>query len=133
MIEQFGKSTVRGLDKPINAQCGSTHNGLITSEAYQAFIGYYYGNACDSHITDPLGTCTTKDRHYLVTSQANKKIEVEDCYYRMIRSKEVGAAMAFENNYIVLGDERQKVKQYGNAVTPPVMKYIIKQCVESLK
>ena len=50
----------------------------------------------------------------------------------MIRAREVGAAMAFEKDYVVFGDERQQVKQYGNAVTPPVMEWIIKKCVESL-
>lgn len=35
--------------------------------------------------------------------------------------------------YLVFGDERQKVKQYGNAVTPPVMEWLIERGVESLK
>jgi len=44
----------------------------------------------------------------------------------------VGAAMAFPGEYVVLGNQRQKVKQYGNAVTPPVMQLLIERCLEVL-
>lgn len=40
--------------------------------------------------------------------------------------------MAFSDDYIVLGNGRQKVRQLGNAVTPPVMEWIVKCCVKSL-
>lgn len=127
------KSSLRSIQDAIGTQQTSKHDMIITSEAWNSFIGYYYGNAYESHITDALGTCTSKDRHYKIDMPAMKKIAVEDCYYRMIRSKEVGKAMAFGDSYIVLGDEREKVRQYGNAVTPPVMKWLIQQCVNSLK
>lgn len=40
--------------------------------------------------------------------------------------------MSFDDNYIILGNSREKVKQLGNAVTPPVMEWIIGRCIESL-
>ena len=40
--------------------------------------------------------------------------------------------MAFNKDYVVCGDTKQQTKQLGNAVTPPVMEWIIEQCVESL-
>ena len=32
-----------------------------------------------------------------------------------------------------VGTKRQQVKQYGNAVTPPVMKMLVERCVASLQ
>jgi DNA (cytosine-5)-methyltransferase 1 len=40
--------------------------------------------------------------------------------------------MAFPTDYIIKGNKRQRVKQLGNAVTPPVMEMIFRRCVESL-
>lgn len=132
-IELFGTGGARGLEEPINTQLsGGVHNGIVSTGAWNSFIGHYYKGAHEKHFTETIGTCSTTDRSYLVQHQAGKKVSVDDCYYRMIRSKEVGAAMAFEKSYIVYGDERQRVKQFGNAVTPPVMKFLIERCIESL-
>jgi DNA (cytosine-5)-methyltransferase 1 len=57
---------------------------------------------------------------------------VEDCGFRMLEPHEIGRAMAFRDDYVVLGNKRQRVKQYGNAVTPPVMAMLIERCVASL-
>jgi len=35
--------------------------------------------------------------------------------------------------YVVLGTKREKVKQYGNAVTPPVMQMLIERCVATFR
>lgn len=79
---------------------------------------------------DPIGTMSTRDRVALVLSSPGN-IKLEDCTYRMIQPHEVQAAMAFENDYIVLGSGRDKVKQLGNAVTPPAMEWLIKQGLET--
>lgn len=44
----------------------------------------------------------------------------------------VDAAMAFPAEYLVGGNKRDRVKQYGNAVTPPVMDWIVRQCAATL-
>lgn len=44
----------------------------------------------------------------------------------------IGAAMAFPDTYVVLGKKGEKVKQYGNAVTPPAIAILIERVVESL-
>lgn len=133
-IELNRTGTARDLTQPISTQLGGgKHNAIITNEAYQLFIGHYYKGAHEKHFTEPIGSCSTKDRHYAVMMKAGEKIKVEDCYYRMIKADEVGRAMAFERDYVVHGNERQQVRQYGNAVTPPVMQWIISRCVETLK
>ena len=57
---------------------------------------------------------------------------IEDLYFRMLKAHEVKAGMAFDPDYVVLGNQREQVKQLGNAVTPPVMELLIERCVESL-
>ncbi len=51
--------------------------------------------------------------------------QVDDCLFRMLEPHEVGAGMAFDPEYIVLGTRRQQVKGYGNAVTPPAARDLI--------
>ncbi|WP_205625583.1 DNA cytosine methyltransferase [Actinomadura atramentaria] len=40
--------------------------------------------------------------------------------------------MAFAPDYIVLGNKRQRVRQYGNAVTPPVAEILMSALVEAI-
>jgi len=81
--------------------------------------------------TDALPTQPTWPVHYLV--QPGGVPAVEDCGFRMLQPHEIQMAMAFKPDYIVLGNAREKVKQLGNAVTPPVMAMLVKRCVESLE
>jgi len=45
---------------------------------------------------------------------------------------EVKLAMAFDRDYIILGNQKDQVKQCGNAVTPPAMEWLVEQSVNSL-
>jgi DNA (cytosine-5)-methyltransferase 1 len=40
--------------------------------------------------------------------------------------------MAFGDGYIVLGTNREKVRQYGNAVTPPVAEVLFTALTEAI-
>ena len=42
-------------------------------------------------------------------------------------------AMAFSADYVVLGSSKDQVKQLGNAVTPPAMRWLVQQVVQSLQ
>lgn len=94
-------------------------------------VSYYSGSNQTAPISDPVATVSTHDRHGLV--QPDSDLSVEDCYFRMLKSHEIGKAMAFPETYIVTGNERERVKQYGNAVTPPVMAQILDRCIETLR
>ncbi len=50
----------------------------------------------------------------------------------MLKPPEIGRAMAFADGYIVLGTQRERVRQYGNAVTPPVAEVIVPALVEAI-
>ena len=100
------------------------HHGLVALP----FLTTYNGNGGNSPVDQPAPTQTANDRHGLV----DPAIAVEDCGFRMLEPHETGRAMAFPDDYAVDGSKRDRVRQYGNAVTPPVMAWILQQSIESL-
>lgn len=132
IVEYNRTGKARGVDQPLSTILTSgNHHAVVTDDAMSSFLSYYYGNAQASHISEPAGTFSTNDRMALVNHK-NGDIKVADCYYRMIKAHEVKAGMAFPDSYVILGNSKHKVKQCGNAVTPPAMKWIVQQSVESL-
>lgn len=108
---------------------GVPNHGIMTDEAMRSFISYYYKTVQHSNVNEPTRTATTNDRMSLVSFN---KPNIEDCYYRMVKPKEIKLAMAFDDDYVILGSGKDIVKQCGNAVTPPAMEWLIKQVVASL-
>jgi DNA (cytosine-5)-methyltransferase 1 len=90
----------------------------------------YYGTDTFRNVEEPVGTVTTLDHHALVSP--TETIQAEDCGFRMLQPHEIGRAMAFPDSYIVKGNNREKVRQLGNAVTPPAMKQLFERCLETL-
>jgi DNA (cytosine-5)-methyltransferase 1 len=124
-----GTSKAWGMDDPMMCVTASgSHHALVSAEA---FLTYYYGSQNASGIGDPVHTVTATDRAGLVGSL--DALTVEDLTFRMLQSKEIGNVMAFPEKYIVLGTERNRVKQYGNAITPPVEKMIMERCMETMQ
>jgi DNA (cytosine-5)-methyltransferase 1 len=116
----------RGIEEALSTVVADgNHHFLVTP-----FLTSYYGNDQAHSVEEAMNTLTALDRHALVQPDTP---EVEDCYFRMLRPHEIGAAMAFPESYVVLGNNRDRVRQYGNAVTPPVMQQLIDRCVESLQ
>lgn len=66
-------------------------------------------------------------------SQVSIEAHVEDATFRMLEPHEIQAAMAFRTDYTVLGNRRERVKQLGNAVTPPAAEFLIRAVVEALE
>ncbi len=101
------------------------HHGLVPPH----LLIPYYGNGKATTVDNPIGALTTRDRYGLITPA----IDVEDVLFRMLEPREIARAMAFADNYIVLGEtNREKVVQYGNAVTPPVAELIISALAEAV-
>lgn len=120
------------MNKPLGAVTTKDHHGLVTPESFSAFLSYYYGNEQASAMNEGARTISTRDRLSLVQHEV-KEPKLEDCTYRMLKPHEIQAAMAFDRDYVVLGNSRDKVKQLGNAVTPPAMKFLLERCIETLK
>lgn len=126
VVENRGQSNTRAIDQAMSTHTSMITHGIASTEAVNAFLAYYYGNNQASGMFDPVGTISTKDRIALVLS-APKNIDINDCTYRMLFPHEVQAAMAFESDYIVCGTGKDKVKQLGNAVTPPAMEWLLER------
>jgi len=109
--------------------------GTVTSVQRHAlivppFLVNYYTHDTNPSVLEAMPTQTTQTKFGVAVP--TDKLSVEDCGFRMIQSHEIGSAMAFPGDYTVLGTERERVKQYGNAVTPPVMAELIERCVKTL-
>jgi DNA (cytosine-5)-methyltransferase 1 len=129
---------------------------------HHALLMPYYGNGTSRTTTQPHGTLTTRDRYALIMRNNSSKgdgaemctpatetlrtittaghqslleprsVAVEDCMFRMLEPHEIAAGMAFTTGYVVLGNKREKVRQLGNAVTPPAARDLIAAVAESL-
>lgn len=136
---------------------------LTTREAHGLLVPYYGTRSTGGPTDHPMGTLTTVDKFALVMRNNTSRgddgylstpvteplrtlttsghqslldqltLTVEDCLFRMLEPHEIGAGMAFFADYKVLGTKRQRVKQYGNAVTPPVAEVIIAALVECIQ
>lgn len=127
----YGTMQQSGLDAPVPTQPSIDKHALVVPP----FIVSYYTRlagqqAAVSGLDDTLPTVPGRAVHYL--AQPGDTPAVEDCGFRMLQPHEIGAAMAFPSDYVVLGNQREKVKQYGNAVTPPVMRLLFERCLEVL-
>lgn len=89
------------------------------------------GTHGSAHLTtpteEPARTITTAGHQSLLTGGT---VNIDDVHFRMLNSHEITRAMAFPSDYIIRGNRGEKVKQAGNAVTPPAARDIIKIVAE---
>lgn len=81
-------------------------------------------------VTDSLGTITARDTTALLNAEwhaALADLALEDCYFRMMATPEIGRGCGFDVNFrghqgtfIVWGSNSDQVDGFGNAVSPPV-------------
>ena len=121
-------------------------------------VPYYSASLSGTPTHHAMGTLTTTDRYALVMHNSSRRrelephawkpgplqaastehrstlqVEIDDCMFRMLEPHEIGAGMAFLPDYVVLGNKRQRVKQYGNAVTPPASEVLMTPLVECIQ
>lgn len=132
LVEMHSKGRARSVSSELNTiTAGAVKTGIVTTDAWNSFVAAYHnGSSITRHYTEALPTQTTNDANALVTY---KKPNIDDCYYRMLKPGEVKLGMAFDHDYVILGNSREQVKQCGNAVTPPAMEWLITQIYNSLK
>ncbi|WP_306956111.1 DNA cytosine methyltransferase [Streptomyces sp. B4I13] len=85
-------------------------------------------------LSDPLGTLTARDTTGLLLAEWQASLAdmpLEDCYFRMMASHEVGRGCGFDVNFgdhkgtfKVWGPARDQVNGFGNAVSPQVGAWI---------
>lgn len=111
--------------EPFRTMTTAGHQSLIT---WEHMLVPYYGNGAARSVAEPIGALTTRDRYALVKGD----VAVEDVLFRMLEPHEIGRAMSFSDEYVVLGNKREKVRQYGNAVTPNAAEVIVCALVEAI-
>ena len=126
-------NTARGDQGQMSTPAGEPMRTLTTA-GHQSLADWrhllvpYYGTGVARPVSQPTGTMSATGR-YALTSTA---VDVEDVLFRMLEPAEIGAVMAFIGGYQVLGNKREKVRQYGNAVTPPVAEIIVSALAEAI-
>ena len=122
----------------VTAGAGNTEMVTPTSEpvrtiataGHQSLLVPYYGTGVARTAGEPVGTMTTRDKWALVDPDA----VVDDCGFRMLQPAEIELAMAFPGGYIPTDvTKRERVKLAGNAVTPPVMRWITGRVAQALE
>lgn len=130
LLDHIAEYRPRSLTMPVSTVVGEgNHQSLVIPPAW---LMTYYNNGQMAPVEEAAPTVTTLERHALVMADSRTEICVEDCGFRMLEWQEIRAAMAFPGDYVITGNRREKVKQLGNAVTPPVMELLVERCVASL-
>ncbi|MFE9491428.1 DNA cytosine methyltransferase [Streptomyces sp. NPDC006641] len=111
--------------EPLRTLTTAGHQSLVT---WQDILVPYYSNGTARTVVEPIGTLSTRDRYALVRGN----VDIDDVRFRMLEPHEIGRAMSFADDYIVLGSKRDKVRQYGNAVTPNAAEVILCALVEAI-
>ena len=131
IMANYSPGWMRPATSPLGTVTTADHHSVVTPPF---ILGYYTRpagvGAALSGVDDALPTQSTRPLHYL--AMPTEKPGVEDCGFRMLQPHEIQAAMAFPPDYAVAGTQRDRVKQLGNAVTPPVMEMIFKRCIQTL-
>jgi DNA (cytosine-5)-methyltransferase 1 len=134
LLDHTAEYRPRSLTGPLSTVVGAgNHHGLVVPPAW---LMTYYRNGQLAPVAEAAPTVTTLPRHALVTpgEQGERgEISVEECGFRMLEWEEIRAAMAFPSDYVITGNRRQKVRQLGNAVTPPVMQLLMQRAIASLE
>ena len=121
----YGSGGEHGVDEPLPTQPGKDKHSLIVPPF---LLSYYGGRDALAEFDQPLPTVPTANRHAVI--QPGEDIRVEDCGFRMFKVPEIKRAMAFPDDYELLGTQDDQVKMLGNAVTPPPMQQMIAACLE---
>lgn len=94
-------------------------------------VPYVSGNTTTIADREPTSTMTTRDRAAVVFTEE----DIDACRFRMFALDEIAGAMALRHHtdgrpYFISGNKRERMAQYGNAVTPPAMAAIIARLLE---
>lgn len=112
------------VSEPLRTVLASQIQSLIRWD--HALYGYDSGDL--RPVGQPAPTQTTVQGDALL----GPEIRVEDCTFRMLEPHEIQLAMAFGRDYQVLGTKRERVRQLGNAVTPPAARDLIAAVTEAI-
>lgn len=130
VLANYSPGYAKSVSEALPTVTANDANGILTTDALNSFLTYYYGSGIQtSNMSDAISTVTTVERAGITIPD----VKLEDCYYRTIKSHEIQRAMSFPDEYVILGNSKQRIKQLGNAVTPPVTEWITNRLIDTLK
>lgn len=124
-------------------EAGSEPCDTLTREnKVSLVVPYMRTSRASDAATEPVATLPARDRLSLVESDGPNPTPITDedvdaCRFRMFSIPEIAEAMAMHAHpaggaYVVLGNKREQMAQYGNGVTPPVMKVLVGRVVAEM-
>jgi DNA (cytosine-5)-methyltransferase 1 len=112
-----------GVDYPrpehMNKSVGEPLPALVARTNMSLVIPYRRG-AKPKMTSEPLHAMSTHDSAAIV----KPAIDIEDCYFRMIKPREQLRAQRFYDSYIVTGNKSEQTMQAGNAVPSNVAQWL---------
>lgn len=106
------ENRARSVTEPLPTATTATTQALIMRNN----LG---GAEMTTSATEPLRTLTTGGHQSLIEPGEPISLDVDDAGFRMLEPHEIQLGMGFAADYHLVGSKRDKVKQAGNAVTPP--------------
>jgi DNA (cytosine-5)-methyltransferase 1 len=105
---------------------------VSTKDRLALVVPYTREGRLRAAVRETLTTVATEGAPAIVITEQ----DIDNSYFRMFDLHEIAAAMAMdkhvdnEADYMVLGNKREKMAQYGNAVTPPAMELQVRRHLE---
>lgn len=118
---------------PLNTVTGRDTHGLLVLPWVEQF------RSDPAAISEQLATVMTHARHALASIEAVPFDQITDEELGQVRFRmldpdpELRRTMAFDDDYILLGNKTQMTSGLGNAVTPPVAGWVTGRCMASLR
>jgi DNA (cytosine-5)-methyltransferase 1 len=123
--------------------------GTITATDGHGLVVPYDRTGVPRSTDEPTPTATTHDRLALCVPETlhpdaydqpareYSDAEIDACGFRMFDLHEIAEVMVMRHHhtgdeYVVTGNKRQRMAQYGNAVTPPAMTFLVNRLAEAL-
>lgn len=127
VVVPYGSAPARADDAPA---------ATVTSHDRHALLVPVGGNWADKPTLadhEPAPTQTATESRAVVWTDD----DVDQCGFRMFSLDEIAGSMALQHHtdgaeYVVLGNKKERMAQYGNAVTPPAMTLLVGRVLEVL-
>lgn len=107
---------IEHMNKPLTDPLGT----VVARPNMSLVIPYRRGSTAYPADDAPLSTVATHEQHGIATAA----IDIEDCYFRMLKPREHLRAQRFHDSYVVLGNSSEQTMQAGNAVSSNVAQWL---------
>lgn len=135
-VKNYGSDRPQDMSRPVSdpfhTVTATDHHSLVVPDALTV---PYNGRGTARPAGEPIGTQTAVER-WALANWSEQDIDqafwdvVMHARFRMLKVEEVSAVMAFPDTYHLLGNKRDRVRQLGNAVTPPCAEVLMSALVE---